>query len=224
MVNWYSVTIQALGDLWKGFLSFIPALIGAIIVFIIGWFIAIGIGKLVAEILKKLQFNRLFEKEGMKKALEKAEIKIDAAGFIGAIIKWVLVIVFLLAAVEILGLVQFAGFLKDVLAYIPNVVAAALIFVVAVIIADILEKVIKAAVEGMKARYAQMAGTIVKWAIWVFAILAILMQLKVAPALVQTIFTGFIALIVIASGIAFGLGGKDFAAEVLESIRRRLRE
>lgn len=224
MINWYSVTIQALEDLWKGFLNFIPALIGAIIVFIIGWFIAIGIGKLIAEILKRLQFNRLFEKEGMKKALEKAEIKIDAAGFIGGIVKWVLVIVFLLAAVEILGLEQFAGFLKDVLAYIPNVVAAALIFVVAVIIADILEKVIKAAVEGMKARYAQMAGTIVKWAIWVFAILAILIQLKVAPALIQTIFTGFIALIVIAAGIAFGLGGKDFAAEILDSIRKRLRE
>lgn len=224
MINWYSVTIQALGGLWEGFLKFIPALIGAIIVFIIGWFISVGVGKLITEILKRLQFNRLFEKEGLKRALEKAEIKIDASGFIGAIVKWVLVIVFLLAAVEILGLVQFADFLKNVLGYIPNVVAAALIFVVAVIIADILEKIIRAAVEGIKARYAHLAGAIAKWAIWVFAILAILMQLKVAPALIQILFTGFVALIVLGAGIAFGLGGKEFAAEALDALKRRLKE
>lgn len=224
MINWYSVTIGAIQDLWDGFLKFIPSLIGAIIVFVIGWFISVGVGKLIAEVLKRLQFNRLFAKEGMKKALEKAEIKIDAASFIGAIVKWVLVIVFLLAAVEILGLDQFAGFLKDVLKYIPNVIAAALIFVVAVIIADILEKIVRAAVEGIKARYAQMAGSIVKWAIWIFAILAILIQLKVAPTLIQTLFTGFIALIVIAAGLAFGLGGKEIASDALNSLRDKMRD
>jgi len=224
MINWYSVTFKALEDLWGGFLKFIPSLIGAIIVFIIGWFIAIAVGKLIAEILKRLQFNRLFAKEGMKKALEKADIKIDAAGFIGAIVKWVLVIVFLLASVNILGLKEFAGFLKDVLGYVPNVIAASLIFVVAVIIADVLEKVVRTAVEGIKARYAQLSGSIVKWAIWIFAILAILVQLKVAPALIQTLFTGLIALIVIAAGIAFGLGGKDIATEALSSIRDKFRD
>lgn len=223
VIDWYAVTLQALEGLWVGFLAWLPKIIGAIIVLLIGWFIAIGVGKVVSEILKRLKFNRIFERGVWKEALEKAEIKIDASEFIGAICKWILVIVFLLAAVEILGLVQFADFLTKVLAYLPNVIIAALIFVVAVIIADIVEKVVRAAAEGAKLAYAHLAGVIVKWSIWIFAILAILIQLKIAPDLLQTLFTGFVALIVIAGGIAFGLGGKEVAAELLQNLKKKLK-
>ncbi|RLC35119.1 MAG: hypothetical protein DRZ76_01050 [Candidatus Nealsonbacteria bacterium] len=223
ITDWYSVTIEALQDLWQGFLNFIPALIGAIVVFVIGWFISIGVGKLVTEILKKLRFNRIFEKGSWKEALERAEFKVDAAGFIGAIMKWILVIVFLMAAVEILGLDEFAGFLNSVLGYLPNVVVAAFIFVTAVIIADLLEKVVRAAVESIRVGYGHLVGVIVKWSIWIFAILAILMQLKVAPDLVLTMFTGFIAVLVISAGIAFGLGGKEVAGEIVRDLYKKLK-
>jgi hypothetical protein len=223
ILDWASVTLQALQNLWQGFLSFIPLLIGAIIVFIVGWFISVGVGKLITEILKKLKFNQVFEKGGWKEALEKAEFKVDASGFIGAVFKWVLVIVFLLAAVEILGFVQFADFLKDVLNYLPNVIVAALIFVVTVIVVDIVEKIVRAAVEGVKVGYGQMVSIVVKWSIWVFAILAILYQLGIARPFMETLFTGLVAVLVIAFGIAFGLGGKEVAAEILEDLKRKLR-
>ncbi len=223
ILDWYEITINALLAVWQRFLILFPKIIGAVIIFLIGWFIAVGIGRLVTEILKQLRFNRLFERGAWKSALEKAQVKVDAAGFIGAIVKWILVIVFLLAAVEILGLVAFAGFLTSVLGYLPNVIVAALIFVVAVIIADISEKVIRATVEGIKVGYGQVAGAIVRWSIWIFAILAILMQLKIAVQLILTLFTGFVALLAIAGGIAFGLGGKDVAAEILEDLKRKLK-
>ena len=223
VLDWYSVTFEALQGLWQGFVIFIPKLVGAIIIFIIGWFIAIAAGKLISEILKRIKFNQIFERGVWKEALEKAEFKIDASGFIGAICKWILVIVFLLVAVEILGLVQFADFLVKVLAYLPNVVVAALIFVVAVIIADILEKVVRAVVEGVRVGYGQVVGAIVRWSIWIFAILAILIQLKITPALLQTLFIGFVALIAIAGGIAFGLGGKEAAAELLQDFKKKLK-
>ena len=223
VLDWYSVTIEALQNLWQAFIVFIPALIGAIIVFVIGWFISIGVGKLVTEILKKLRFNRIFEKGAWKEALAKAEFKVDAAGFVGVIFKWALVIVFLMAAVEILGLTEFAGFLKGVLGYLPNVVVASFIFVVAVIIADILEKIVRAAVESIRVGYGQVVGVIVRWSIWIFAILAILIQLKVAPTLIQTLFTGLVAVLVISAGIAFGLGGKEIATEILRDLHRKLK-
>ncbi|MDI6603429.1 MAG: hypothetical protein QME57_05005 [Patescibacteria group bacterium] len=223
-MDWYTITVEILRNLWQGFLEFIPKLIGALIIFLIGWLIAVGIGKLITEILKRLQFNKIFERGAWKEALEKAEVKIDASGFIGTICKWILVIVFLLAAVEILGLVQFADFLSKVLAYLPNVVVAALIFVVAVIIADIAEKIIRAGVESAKVGYGGMAGAIVRWSIWIFAILAILMQLKIASELILTLFTGFVAMLAIAGGIAFGLGGKDVAAGILENLKKKLKE
>jgi len=224
VLDWYSVTFEALQGLWQGFVIFIPKLVGAIIIFIIGWFIAVAVGKVISEILKRIKFNQIFERGVWKEALEKAEFKIDASGFIGAICKWILAIVFLLAAVEILGLVQFADFLIKVLAYLPNVVVAALIFVVAVIIADILEKVVRALAEGIKVGYGQIVGAIVRWSIWIFAIFAILIQLKIAPSLLQTLFIGFVALVAIAGGIAFGLGGKEVAAELLQNLKKKLEE
>jgi small-conductance mechanosensitive channel len=221
--DWYLVTLEALQNLWQGFLNFMPNLVGAIVVLVIGWFIAGGVGKLAAKILEKLRINQFFEKAGWRDALEKAEIKVDVAGFIGAIFKWVLFIVFLLAAVEILGLTQFADFLTSVLNYLPNVVVAALIFVVAVIIADIVEKIARASVEGARIGYGHIVGVIVKWSIWVFAILAIFVQLKVAPSLMQTLFTGLVALLVIGGGLAFGLGGKEIAGEILRDLQRKFK-
>ncbi len=223
VIDWFQLTGDALRSLWVGFIDFTPKLIGAIIVFLIGWLVAIAVGKIVSEILKKIKFNRIFEKGNWKRALEKADIKVDASSFIGAIFKWILVIAFLLAAVEILGLVQFASFLQNVLNYLPNVIVAAAIFVAAVIIADILEKLVRAAVESTRVGYGHIVGVIVRWSIWIFAILAILVQLKVTPSLIQIIVQGIIGLIVIAGGLAFGLGGKDVAAEILQNLRRKLK-
>jgi len=221
--TWAEITTYALQNLWQGFLTFIPTLIGAIIVFIIGWFISVGIGKLVAEVLIRIKFNKLFEKTGWKQALEKAELKVNAAEFVGAIAKWILVIVFLLAAVEILGFVQFAAFLKSILAYLPNVIVATLILVVTVILVDIVEKVVRAAVEGVKVGYGHLVSVMIKWSIWIFAVLAILHQLGIAKPFMETLFTGFVAMLVISLGIAFGLGGKDVAAEILQDLKKKLR-
>jgi len=225
VTGWLDTTIIALKNLWLGFIDFIPNLIGAIIIFLIGWLISVAIGKLIAEILKKAKFNRIFEKGGWKTALEKAEIKVNASAFIGAIIKWVLLIVFLAAAVEILGFNQLTIFLtQKVLPFLPNVIVAAFIFVVAVIIADILEKIVRAAVEGAKVGYGQLVGAIVKWSIWVFAILIILSQLGIGETFMADLFRGIVVIIVLSIGLAFGLGGKDVAAEILQDLRNKLRK
>jgi len=225
VTNWFDTTVMALKNLWQGFINFIPNLVGAIIVFLIGWLIAVALAKLVAEILKRIKFNRIFERGGWKTALEKSEIKVDASAFIGAVIKWVLLIVFLAAAVEILGFNQLTLFLtQQVLPFLPNVVVAAFIFVVAVVIADILEKVVRAAVEGAKVGYGQMVGAIVRWSIWVFAVIAILYQLGIGRVFMADLFRGIVAIIVLAIGLSFGLGGREVAADILQDWRNKLRK
>jgi len=223
-VNWYDTTIRALQDLWGGFLEFIPQLIGALVVFIVGWFVSLGIGKLITEVLRKLQFNELFEGGNWGRALDKSDVKVDPAKFFGELFKWIVLIVFLLAVAEILQLTQFAEFVQEILIYLPNVVASAFIFVVAVIVADFAKKIIETSVEGMRVEYADLVGTVVKWAIWIFAIFAILTQLGVATSLIQTLFTGIIAVLVISFGLAFGLGGKDIAHDILKDFHNRLRK
>jgi MFS superfamily sulfate permease-like transporter len=126
--------------------------------------------------------------------------------------------------VEILGLGAFATFLKGVLAYLPNVVVAALIFVATVILVDIVEKITRAGVEGIKVGYGKMVSSVVKWSVWIFAILAILHQLGIARPFMETLFTGLVAILVLGFGLSFGLGGKEVAAEILKDFKKKLEE
>lgn len=222
--DWSIITLEALQGAWRGFLMFLPRLIGAIIVLVIGWFLAVGLGKLIAEILRQLKFNRIFERAGWKEALHKAEVKVNPSEFIGAICKWILIIVFLLASVEILGFVQFADFLKGVVAWLPNLIVASAIFVVTVILTDILEKVLKASVKKIGVDYAGFLGVSIRWAIYIFAALAILLQLGVTPTIIDTFIKGFVGMIALALGLAFGLGGKDAASQFIGEIKQKISE
>jgi len=172
--NWAEITFTALSNLLQEVISFVPDLIGALVVFIIGWYIAKVIGRVVTKILQQLKLDKIFEQKGWKNILEKADLRISISQFIGEILKWILVIVFLLASVEILGFVQFANFLRDLINWLPNLVIAVAIFVVAVIIADILAKIARAAVEKIKSGFGRVVEMFTKWSVYIFAFLAIL--------------------------------------------------
>ena len=206
--------------------TFVGNLILAIIIFVIGYLISAGIGKIIAEILKSIKFNKLFDKEGWHHALQRANVDVDPSEFIGAIFKWVFVIVSLLIAVDILRLAQFGMVLTQVLNYLPNVIVASLIFVVAVIISDIIEKVVRIAVEKMKVGHAYLAASIVKWSIWIFTIFLVLEQLLPNSLLVKTLYMaivyGIVGAVSLGIALAIGLGGKDTAAEVIRDMKSKI--
>jgi len=208
--------------------GFVARLLLAIIVFIIGYLISVGVGKIIAEVLKTVKFNALFDKEGWDKALERANVHVDPSEFIGAIVKWVFIIVSLLIAVDILKLPQFGMILAQVLNYLPNVVVASLIFVVAVIISDIIEKIIRIGVERMKVGYGYVAASIVKWAIWIFTTFLILEQLLPTSILIKTLYMaivyGIVGAIALGVAIAIGLGGKDTASEVIKDMYKKIHQ
>jgi hypothetical protein len=221
--NWIEITYKALLTLWEEFVDFIPDVIGALIVFGIGWYVAKVVAKIVTKMLQQLRLDQIFEQKGWKEILEKADLKVTISQFIGEISKWILIIVFLLAAVEILGFVQFANFLRDLINWLPNLVIAVAIFVVAVIVGDILAKIARASVEKIKGGVGRSAEILTRWAVYIFATLAILMQLGIATDLIRILFAGLVAGLAIAFGIAFGLGGKDVATEFLRDLREKIR-
>ncbi len=224
VAEWLSITLEALKSSWEGFLLFLPKFIGATIVFLVGWTVAIGVGKLISETLKKLRVDKFFEKTNWKEVLERAEINVTVSEFIGEIVRWILVIIFLLASVEILGLSEFAEFLRKVVLWLPNLLVGILILVVGVILAEILEKIIKAGVKKMEVSYAGLLASITKIAIYVFAVLAALSQLGVTPVIVNAIIFGLIGTLVLSLGLAFGLGGKEAAAKIIEQIMKKFEE
>lgn len=222
--NLSQATVDTLIQIWENFLSSLASVIPAVIVFTIGWFVAVIIGSTIAKILKQVKFNNLLEKGGWKKAMDRAEVNIDPAEFIGGIIKWVIVITFLMVSVEMLGSVQFANFLREILAYIPNVLIALLIFIVTVVVVDILTKLVKTSVEKSGVKYTNYATVLVRWSLWTFAIIIILEQLGIAESFMQILFSGVIATLTISLGLAFGLGGKDVARELLEKVKNQVTE
>jgi len=222
--DWDNVTTEVLVALWESFLLYLPNLLVGLLLLIFGWFIAIGFGKVVTQILKKVKFDDLLEKEDWKDAMQKAKIGIHASKFIGSVVKWAIYIFFIWAAVGVFGLTYFAEFMGEILRYIPTVIAVALIFVVAVMLADFLAKIVVVATEKAKFKYTNLAGEIVRWSIWIFAGFAILIELGIASEMFSILFTGIVAMIVIAGGIAFGLGGKELASEILTKSKDKFKE
>lgn len=218
--TWADVTVQSFQVLWGAFINFLPKFLGAVIIFLIGWAIAIGLQRLVEQIFKVLRIDPLLEKIGVGKSLEKAGFKLHTGRWVGLIVKWFLIIVFLMAATDILNLGEVTNYLKSVLFYIPNVFVAALIILVAVWAANVLQKIIQVSVSATNIKAANLSGSLTKWSITIFGLLAALMQLGIAPSLIQTIVTGFVAMLAIAGGLAFGLGGKDMAADILGKLRK----
>lgn len=223
--EWFLSVIQ---PFLQQLISFVANLLLAIIVFVIGYLISVGIGRLIAELLKSVKFNKLFEKEGWKRALQRANVEVNPSEFIGVIFKWVFVVVSLLLAVDVLKLTSFAGFLNQVLDYLPNVIVAVLVFVVAIIISDLVEKIVRATVERLKVGYGYVASSIVKWAIWIFTFFLILDQLLPASLLIKTLYTsivyGTIGALALGIGLAIGLGGKDTAAKMISDMYRKMEE
>ena len=160
---------------------------------------------------------------GLEEALAKIDARLNAPKFFGEIVKWFLIIVFLMASSEILGLTQFSQFLEKVIGYYPNIFIACLIFLVAVFLSDLSQKIVVGTLEKEKITYSRFLGKLIRWGIWVFAIMAILYQLKIIPSLILAIFIGGIATVSIALGIAFGLGGKDLAAKILKELEEKFK-
>jgi hypothetical protein len=218
------ILLNSLKEIWGSFIGFLPILLAALIVFIVGWLIAIFLGKLVNKLIKAIKLDSLLSKIGFSKALAKAKLNLDSAKFFEELVKWFFIIVFLMAAVEILGLTEVGLFLKSILYYIPSVVVAAIVLLAAAVIAKLMQRLVKASADTAGLASSGTIAGIVKWAILIFGFVIALTQLGIAAALIQTIIIGIIAMVAIAGGLAFGLGGKDMAAKILEKLKEDLTE
>lgn len=213
---------NALLNLWNGFISFLPALIGGLIVFLIGIIIGDGLGQLTEKIIDALKIDAVLERSGFKNFTDRAHIRLDTGYFFRVIVKWVIILAFLVAACNIWGLTAVGGFIRSIVNYLPNIVAAIFILVVAIIVGEYAGKFVRASVAGAGLKYQSVLDALARWTFYIFGILAALSQLKVAPYITNTLFTGIVAFAALAGGLAFGLGGKDLAHNFMERMREDL--
>jgi small-conductance mechanosensitive channel len=178
------------------------------------------IEKFVAKLITLTRVDSILATTGLRELLAKAGVELNSGAFVGALIKWFLVIVFLVASFDILGLSQVNEFLRGVvLSYLPNVIAAVLILLASAIVAEFLKKVVIGSAKAAGVAKSAFLGSVTKWAIWIFAILTALTQLGIAVSIIQTVFIGVVAALALAIGLSFGLGGRDAAARAIEKMR-----
>jgi len=214
---------EALNLIWQSLVETSPPIFWAGLVLLCGVLIAQWIGSLAVAFLNQIRLNQLLKRLGLEEALLKIDARLNAPKFFSEIVKWFFIILALMAASEILGLLQFSHFLEKVIGYFPNIFISALIFLVAAFLADLSQKIVVGTLAQERITYSRFLGKAIRWAIWLFAILAILYQLQITPYLILAIFIGMIATISIALGIAFGLGGKDLAAKILKELEEKFK-
>jgi len=218
-ITWGDVFNASLQDLWWGFIQFAPKLILAIIFFIIGWILGSLIAKAFEHVIGALKIDKLFQSIGADNLFRKAGMNLNVGYFIGQVVKWFIIIVFLLPSLNLVGLDYISSFLKDdVLGFLPKVIVAAFILIIATVVAEALEKAVVAGTKALNLRSANMLGTVAKYAVWVFAFIIALGQLGVAPAYMQILFAGIIGMVAVAGALAFGLGAKDSAGKFISKL------
>jgi len=221
--TWGDVLTRSFQDLWLGIVNFIPELVVAFIIFILGWIIGAVLGKAVAQIIQALKLDNALRSAGFEGAVSRAGFKLDSGAFIGDLVKWFVIVVFLVASLDVLGLTQVNVFLQQVvLLFLPKVIVSVLIMLVAVVIAEAMQNIVVGSARAAHMRSANFLGTLTRWAIWVFAGLAALFQLGVASAFIQTLFTGVIIALALAFGLSFGLGGQKAAADYLDGLKKEI--
>jgi len=209
--TWSDVFATSLQGLWYGFISTVPTILIAIIVFIIGWAVGATLCRAITHLIDALKIDRLFKGTGVEEALARAGWHLHIGRLLGELVKWFVIIAFLRASLELLGLQQVNAFLLEVLRYLPQVFVAALVLVAGVILSDFVRKLITGSAAIANIRSSQMLGAVAYYAIWILAIVTALDKLGIFQYFGHIVFSGIILMVAVAFGLAFGLGGKEAA-------------
>lgn len=199
--------------------AFVPKFVLGLIVLLVGIIIASILKQVVLELFKALRIESFLKKYGVPEAKD----EFSWSGILAEIVRWFIIIVFLLPTADIWGLPRVDVVLNQVLLYLPNVFVAVIIVLVGFVVARLAHDVILASTKGLSTETARTVASISRWSISIFVILAALNQLGVASDLIRILFTGFVAMLAVAGGIAFGLGGQNSAKDIVEGIRNKLK-
>jgi hypothetical protein len=210
---------QALIDTGMTLISFLPSVVIAVIIFALGWVFGSVLGSAVSHLISVLRIDRALHRAGFDQLSERAGVRLSVAGFFGGVVRWGVVVAFTLASAEILGLSQVTQLLRDILMYIPQVIIAAVILVISMLLGDFISRLVSHSVKatGMNG---ELAAEMSKWAIIIVGgVFPALTQLRIAQGLVEVLFTGVVFAVALALGLAFGLGGRDAAARAIEKMK-----
>ncbi len=212
--------LSTVQNAWQAFVTqitiFIPLLLGAIIIFVVGWFAAKISKRVISKVLSKLQLDKTSEKTGLKEFLQKGNVTQQPSEIVGLLTYWFIMLLTLVASLDTLGLPIASDILNEIFLYIPNVVAAVLVLILGIFLGNLLSSVVQTTVANAGFSNPESMGKISLYAVIFFSGTIALSQLGVGSEIVTAAFILAFGGFSLACGLAFGLGGKDVAAEYLQ--------
>lgn len=211
LADWGTSIFNALSNAVNLILTFIPRLIGFLVILIVGLIIAAVVSKALTFLLRKVGFDRLSDRIGLTRFDQRMGVHLDAAGVLGKVVYWFILLIFLVPAADALGLPSVSNILNTLVAYIPNVFVAILVLFLGTLLATFVADIVRGATASANLGNPNVFAGIARWAIIGFAALVALEQLKITPDLINELFGAMVAAVAIAFGLAFGLGGQETA-------------
>ncbi len=219
--SWNNLIVGPVREMLTRILGYLPVLLGALVILIVGWIVAKAIKRLIEVVLRTVRFDTLADKAGITTILKKGDLKITASQVVSGLVYWLVIIMVLVMVVNALGLPKASDVLASLFAYVPNVIAALFVLVVAMFLATFVSGIVHTAAGNANLPRPEMYAGVSRWAIIIFAATIALGELGIAPLLVTTTFNIILGGVCLALALAFGLGGKDAAARYLEELRQR---
>lgn len=214
--DWSEAMLTSLAGAMAMFFAAIPRVLAFAVILLVGWVIAGLIAKGVAGLLRGIKFNEVAERSGFAKFVRNIGVKTDCAGFLAMVAKWFIRLIVLVVAFDALGLPAVSDVLRQMLLWLPNLAVGIVVLVVGGLLANAAADLARGATRSAGFRHPDLLGNMVRGAVWVFAVIIAVNQIGIAETLVNTLFMGAVALAVLAFGLAFGLGGREVAAKLLQ--------
>lgn len=219
---------QAITNVWSSTigttLAFLPNLLGAVLVALIGIIIGNWVRTILIGALQMIRFENLIKNTKFKAFLVKAELTEKLEEVIGSIFKWLIVLTFFIAATNIVGLGAVSAVLSGVLTYIPNVLSAVIVLAIGVLLAGLVESLVKGALASVDLKTSRLMGKVASYTVITIAVLAAFSELKIAESFINILFIGFVAMLTLGFGLAIGLGAKDVVGEILSDWYKDLKK
>ena len=221
---WQGTLATIVGTTLNHTFSFFPNLVGAILVLALGIILGNWGRAAIVKALQLLKFETFIKDTNFKKFLKKAEITHKLEDVLGAVIKWVIVLVFFIASVNILGLTTVSDMLGSILGYIPSIFSAVIVLAIGILLAGFVERVVKGSLATVDLKTSRLMGKIASYTVVTIAALAALSELNIAENFINILFIGFVAMLALGFGLAIGLGGKDLVAVMLTDWHKNLKK
>lgn len=202
----------------------LPKIIGALLILLIGWIIARLIKRGIVKLLHLVKLNTLAEKVGIEKFLKEGGLKQTSVDLLGSLFYWIIMLTVILAVFNSLQLNSAQELFNSIILFIPNIIVALIILLFGLYAARFIANVLSSSLKNMKDKTAELIERIAYYSIVVFTVFLVLGQLKIAQDIITNAFILVFGAFCLAFGIAFGLGGKDFAADVLKNMKVNKKE